>query len=149
MTAAAVCSCPPATSRRSRTRSRVCCSTRSSGGPSPGWRGGAPRPSAACGATGRAAPGVSPPPGYAPPAGSCGVTGRWRTPGGRVLHPVGVAVFRAVRFYEASVGRRALVPDRYFCDTLGEVAGGGGGFWVRVLERLTPAPEIAVFLDGI
>src|SRR5437899_2090103 len=103
MTAAAVCSCPPATSRRSRTRSRVCCSMRDA------------------------------------------IV--WSKHLRRVLYPVDLAVFLAIRFYVATVRRRVLVTDRYFYDTLVDVADEGGGFWVRVLQRLTPDPDLAVFLE--
>ncbi|PYO44354.1 MAG: hypothetical protein DMD33_03195, partial [Gemmatimonadetes bacterium] len=34
-----------------------------------------------------------------------------------------------------------------FYDTLVDVADDGRWFWVRLLERLTPAPDIPIFLD--
>ena len=37
--------------------------------------------------------------------------------------------------------------DRYFYDTLVDVADDGRWFWVRLLERLTPEPDVPVFLD--
>ncbi len=86
-------------------------------------------------------------------AGLRGLVGRirdaivWSKHLRRVLYPVDLAVFLAIRFYVATVRRRVLVTDRYFYDTLVDVADEGGGFWVRVLERLTPAPDIAVFLE--
>src|SRR6266480_1567972 len=195
MTAAAVCSCHPATSRRSRTRSRVCCSMRTSGRRSPGWGGRAPRTSSTCGATAHAWPSISPPRGDSLLAGAPspwpthesprhghfvlgprrgrqvhprrlaprrararapglrGLVGRirdaivWSKHLRRVLYPVDLAVFLAIRFYVATVRRRVLVTDRYFYDTLVDVADEGGGFWVRVLQRLTPDPDLAVFLE--
>src|SRR5207249_1266157 len=86
-------------------------------------------------------------------AGLRGLVGRirdaivWSKHLRRVLYPVDLAVFLAIRFYVATVRGRVLVTDRYFYDTLVDVADEGGGFWVRVLERLTPEPDIAVFLE--
>ena len=71
----------------------------------------------------------------------------WSKPLRRVLYPVDLAVFLAIRFYVATVRRRVLVTDRYFYDTLVDVADDDRWFWVRLLERLTPAPDVPVFLD--
>jgi thymidylate kinase len=86
-------------------------------------------------------------------AGLPGVVGRildaivWSKPLRRVLYPVDLVIFLAIRFYVATVRRRVLVTDRYFYDTLVDVADDGRWFWVRLLERLTPAPDVPVFLD--
>ena len=37
--------------------------------------------------------------------------------------------------------------DRYFYDTLVDLADGGSFTGVRLLERLTPTPQLPVFLD--
>jgi len=76
----------------------------------------------------------------------------------RALYPVDLAIFLAIRLFVEKVRRRILVTDRYFYDTLVDVAidergGGSGGdaggpsLWVRLLERLTPVPDVPVFLD--
>jgi len=65
----------------------------------------------------------------------------------RALYPVDLVLFVAVRFVVEHLQRRILVTDRYFYDTLVDVADRGPGRWVRLLERLTPAPDLAVFLD--
>ncbi len=86
-------------------------------------------------------------------AGLRGLVGRmrdaivWSKPLRRALYPVDLAIFLAIRFYVATVRGRVLVTDRYFYDTLVDVADDGRWFWVRLLERLTPEPDIAVFLD--
>ncbi len=86
-------------------------------------------------------------------AGLRGVAGRirdaivWSKPLRRALYPVDLAIFLAIRFYVATVRRRVLVTDRYFYDTLVDVADDGRWFWVRLLERLTPEPDVPVFLD--
>jgi len=71
----------------------------------------------------------------------------WSKPLRRALYPVDLAIFLAIRFYVATVRRRVLVTDRYFYDTLVDVADDGRWFWVRLLERLTPEPDVPVFLD--
>jgi len=65
----------------------------------------------------------------------------------RAVYPVDLVLFVAVRFFVEHLQRRILVTDRYFYDTLVDVADRGSGPWVRLLERLTPAPDLAVFLD--
>ncbi len=37
--------------------------------------------------------------------------------------------------------------DRYFYDTLVDVSDGRHWFWIRLLERITPTPEVPVLLD--
>jgi thymidylate kinase len=86
-------------------------------------------------------------------AGLRGLAGRlrdailWNKPLRRALYPVDLAIFLAIRFYVATVRGRVLVTDRYFYDTLVDVADEGRWFWVRLLERLTPEPDVPVFLD--
>lgn len=71
----------------------------------------------------------------------------WSKPLRRMLYPVELVVFLAIRFYVATVRRRVLVTDRYFYDTLVDVADDDRWFWVRLLGRLTPEPDVPVFLD--
>jgi thymidylate kinase len=71
----------------------------------------------------------------------------WSKPLRRVLYPVDLLVFLVIRFYVATIRGRILLTDRYFYDTLVDLADDGRWFWVRLLERLTPAPDVPVFLD--
>lgn len=71
----------------------------------------------------------------------------WGKPLRRVLYPLDLLIFLAIRFYVATLRRRVLITDRYFYDTLVDVADDGRWFWVRLLQRLTPAPDVPVFLD--
>ena len=67
----------------------------------------------------------------------------------RAVYPVDLAIFLAIRLFVEKVRRRILVTDRYFYDTLVDVAVDGRppSLWVRLLERLTPVPDVPVFLD--
>lgn len=67
----------------------------------------------------------------------------------RFLYPVDVMIFWAHRLYLERLRRRVLIMDRYFYDTLVDVADGPGWrwTWLRWLERLTPTPDVAVLLD--
>lgn len=65
----------------------------------------------------------------------------------RLIYPVDVLVFLAYRLYHERVRGRVLIMDRYFYDTLVDVSDGRPSAWVRLLERITPAPDVAVFLE--
>jgi hypothetical protein len=86
-------------------------------------------------------------------AGWRGLAGRlrdavvWSKPVRRALYPVDLAIFLAIRLYVTTIRRRVLVTDRYFYDTLVDVADDGRWFWVRLLQRVTPEPDLPVFLD--
>jgi len=89
-----------------------------------------------------------------PPAGGLvGLVNRvrhailWNKTLRRVLYPLDLLVFLVIRFYVATVRGRVLLTDRYFYDTLVDVADEGRWFWVRLLQRFTPAPDLPVFLD--
>lgn len=71
----------------------------------------------------------------------------WNKPIRRALYPVDLLIFQAFRFYIEALRGRVLVTDRYFYDTLVDVADDGRWFWVRLLERVTPAPDVPVFLE--
>ena len=71
----------------------------------------------------------------------------WNRPIRRLLYPLDLAIFAAVRCYVEAIRGRVLIMDRYFYDTLVDVADDGRWFWVRLLERLTPTPDVPVFLD--
>jgi thymidylate kinase len=95
-------------------------------------------------------------PRWAGPPPACGLLGLahrirhailWSKPLRRVVYPLDLLIFLVIRFYVATVRGRVLLTDRYFYDTLVDVADDGRWFWVRLLERLTPAPDVPVFLD--
>lgn len=65
----------------------------------------------------------------------------------RLLYPVDLVVFALVRFAVERLGGRVLIMDRYFYDTLVDVTNGRRGLWLRILERVTPAPDLAVLVD--
>ena len=71
----------------------------------------------------------------------------------RLLYPIDLAVFWAYRLYIEKLRGRVLIMDRYFYDSLVDVSNGdshaanGGSRWLRFLARLTPTPDLAVFLD--
>ena len=71
----------------------------------------------------------------------------WNKPLRRVLYPIDLLVFFCYRAYLEKVRGRVLIMDRYFYDTLVDVANGRDHLWSRLLERLTPRPTVPVFLD--
>jgi thymidylate kinase len=56
-------------------------------------------------------------------------------------------VFVCYRAWLERAKGRVVIMDRYFYDTLVDVADGRQGPWTRLLERLTPQPTVPVFLD--
>jgi hypothetical protein len=71
----------------------------------------------------------------------------WNKPLRRFIYPIDLAVFACYRFYHEKLHRRVLIMDRYFYDTLVDVSDGKSWFWIRLLERITPTPEVSVYLD--
>jgi len=65
----------------------------------------------------------------------------------RWLYPIDLVVFWVYRLYVEKLRGRVLIMDRYFYDSLVDVSNGRGTRWVRFLARLTPTPDLAVFLD--
>lgn len=65
----------------------------------------------------------------------------------RCIYPVDLAVFLCYWLYVERLHGRILVMDRYFYDSLVDVAGERGWGWLRLLARITPTPTLAVFLD--
>jgi thymidylate kinase len=65
----------------------------------------------------------------------------------RLLYPIDLAVFWVYRLYVEKLRGRVLIMDRYFYDSLVDVSNGRGSRWVRLLARITPTPDLAVFLD--
>ena len=71
----------------------------------------------------------------------------WNKPLRRAIYPIDLLVFLAYRAYVEKVRHEVLVMDRYFYDTLVDVTNGRPSAWERLLQRLTPTPDLAVFLD--
>jgi thymidylate kinase len=71
----------------------------------------------------------------------------WNKPLRRVLYFVDLAIFVLYRLAVEKAGRRVLLMDRYFYDTLVDVAGGGSWRMARVLAWLIPRPDLAVLLN--
>ncbi len=65
----------------------------------------------------------------------------------RALYPIDLLIFVAYRLYFEKIRGQVLLMDRYFYDTLVDVADEGRWMWVRLLERVTPTPSVPVFLD--
>lgn len=65
----------------------------------------------------------------------------------RLIYPVDLALFLVYRLYHEWLWGRVLIMDRYFYDTLVDVADGRHWGLLRLLERLTPTPDLAVLLD--
>jgi thymidylate kinase len=70
----------------------------------------------------------------------------WNKPLRRLIYPLDLLVFLGYRLYVEALRGRVLVMDRYFYDTLVDVAGGSWG-WLRLLQEITPTPDLAVFLE--
>ncbi|HVH69051.1 MAG TPA: hypothetical protein VM716_14375 [Gemmatimonadales bacterium] len=71
----------------------------------------------------------------------------WNKPLRRLIYPLDLLVFLGYRFYVETLRNRVLVMDRYFYDTLVDVAYDRAWGWLRLLQRITPTPDLAVFLD--
>jgi thymidylate kinase len=71
----------------------------------------------------------------------------WNKPMRRWIYLLDLVVFLVYRALVEKLRGRVLILDRYFYDTLVDVSDGRGWFWVRLLEKITPTPTVAVFLD--
>jgi thymidylate kinase len=65
----------------------------------------------------------------------------------RGVYLLDLVAFVGYRLYHEYVKGRVLILDRYFYDTLVDVWTPAGEGVIRFLERLTPAPAAAIFLD--
>ena len=61
--------------------------------------------------------------------------------------PLRPLIFLGYRLYVERVRRRVLIMDRYFYDTLVDVAAGGGLRGARLLALVTPTPHVPIYLD--
>jgi thymidylate kinase len=71
----------------------------------------------------------------------------WNKPCRRLIYLADLLIFLIFRLYVEKVTRRILIMDRYFYDTLVDVAGPHSWAWLRLLAWLTPTPTVAVLLD--
>ena len=71
----------------------------------------------------------------------------WNKPLRRLLYLFDLVVFWFYRLRIEKTRRQILIMDRYFYDTLVDVSDGRHWFWIRLLARITPTPELPVFLD--
>ena len=62
-------------------------------------------------------------------------------------YPFDLLIFLGYRLYVERVRGRVLIMDRYFYDTLVDVAAGGGLRGARLLARVTPTPHVPIYLD--
>jgi thymidylate kinase len=71
----------------------------------------------------------------------------WNKPARRLIYLADLLIFLLFRLYVEKVARRILIMDRYFYDTLVDVAGPNSWTWLRLLAWLTPRPDLAVLLN--
>jgi energy-coupling factor transporter ATP-binding protein EcfA2 len=64
-----------------------------------------------------------------------------------LVYVIDLVLFLGYRFYVETLRRQVLIMDRYFYDSLVDVANGKNWHVLRLLERLTPTPDIAFLLD--
>lgn len=64
----------------------------------------------------------------------------------QAVYLVDLVLFLGYRFYLETLRRRVLIMDRYFYDSLVDVADGRNWKALRFLERLTPTPDVAFLL---
>ena len=65
----------------------------------------------------------------------------------RIIYPVDLVIFLCYRLYVEWIHKRVLLMDRYFYDTLVDVSDGHHWQWIRLLERITPTPNVPILLD--
>jgi glycosyltransferase involved in cell wall biosynthesis len=65
----------------------------------------------------------------------------------RCVYPIDLLFFAFYRLYLERLRKRVLIMDRYFYDTLVDVSVNGHYRWSRVLNALTPTPDVPVLVD--
>jgi thymidylate kinase len=63
------------------------------------------------------------------------------------IYPIDLLIFALHRFYLEKITHRVLVMDRYFYDTLVDLSKNGPRAVHRLLQWLTPTPDVPVLLD--
>ena len=64
----------------------------------------------------------------------------------QVIYPLDLLLFQFYRLVVEVVQRRILIMDRYFYDTLVDVANGHNWGLLRMLQRVTPEPDVPVLI---
>jgi thymidylate kinase len=64
-----------------------------------------------------------------------------------IVYPLDLLLFALYRLGAERGGRRVLIMDRYFYDTLVDVSAGRSSRAARLLRWLTPTPSVPVLLD--
>lgn len=62
-------------------------------------------------------------------------------------YPFDLLIFFGYRLYVERLRGRVLIMDRYFYDTLVDVAAGGASRGARLLALVTPTPHVPIYLD--
>ena len=71
----------------------------------------------------------------------------WNSTLRRLIYPIDLLVFFCYRAYNERIKGRVLIMDRYFYDTLVDVSTNRPPWAARMLERITPTPTLAIYLD--
>jgi len=64
-----------------------------------------------------------------------------------VIYPVDLLLFLGYRLYVERLRKRILIMDRYFYDYLADMADGRRWTSLRLLQAITPTPDVAFLLD--
>lgn len=64
-----------------------------------------------------------------------------------ITYPVDLLLFLGYRLYIEKLRKRILIMDRYFYDWLADMADGRRWTSLRLLQALTPTPDVAFLLD--
>jgi len=64
-----------------------------------------------------------------------------------IVYPFDLLIFLGYRLYIETLRKRILIMDRYFYDSLADMADGGRWTSLRLLQAITPTPDVAVLLD--
>jgi thymidylate kinase len=64
-----------------------------------------------------------------------------------LVYPLDLLIFAVYRLRVERAGRRVLIMDRYFYDTLVDVSAGRSSLVAGLLRWLTPTPPVPVLLD--
>jgi thymidylate kinase len=65
----------------------------------------------------------------------------------RCIYLIDLLVFALYRLAFEKLTKRVFIMDRYFYDTLVDLSEGGNSPWNRLLEALTPTPDMPVLLE--
>ena len=65
----------------------------------------------------------------------------------RSILPLDLSMFPLYRLYLERAKDHVLIIDRYFYDSLADVANGRGWQYIRLAVNLAPTPDVPVFVD--